>query len=415
MPIDPQLEREAAGRVPARPEVAVDAGEDPAGHESVRLAGLAEFSMFGGPLHRLACRSGLARGATDDALFGLAIGLALWLVLMGLAFAQGVAQSLLSLQVVGAHVRLLLVIPLLFLCEAIVDPRMRDFSRTIVRSGVVPPGVVPALRVEIARAARWRDAWLPEAACLALSVLWSLAWPHSQVYGSSGVYDPEHPLAGQWYWAVCLPVFRFLMLRWLWRLGLWTYFLWRVSRLPLHLVPTHPDRAAGLGFLEVVQGHFSVLVLAISLVLSASFAEELIVRTMSFDSLYAAVALMLAGDAVLFLGPLLVFMPALWACHVKGLAAYTEFAQEYVNGFDRKWLDKRASPDEPLLGTPDLQSLADLSNGVAVVREMRLVPASTRLAVLLAIPAMLPMLPLLLIKYPIGELLKMVFAKLSGY
>jgi hypothetical protein len=415
MPVDPQPAREAAGRVPARPEVAVDGGDDPAGRETERQASATEFSMFGGPLHRLACHSGLARGATDDALFGLGIGLALWLVLMGLAFAQGVAQSLLSLQMVGAHVRLLLVIPLFFLCEAIVDPRMRDFSRTIVRSGVVPSGVVPALRAEIVRAARWRDGWLPEAVCLALSVLWSLAWPHSQVYGSSGAYNPGDTLAGQWYWGVCLPVFRFLMLRWVWRLGLWTYFLWRVSRLPLHLVPTHPDRAAGLGFLEVVQGHFSLLVLAISLALSASFAEELIVRTMSFESLYAAVALMLAGDAVLFLGPLLVFMPALWACHVKGLAEYTEFAQKYVSGFDRKWLAERASPEEPLLGTPDLQSLADLSNSVAIVREMRLVPASTRLAALLAIPALLPMLPLLLIKYPIAELLKMVFAKLSGY
>lgn len=124
-------------------------------------------------------------------------------------------------------------------------------------------------------------------------------------------------------------------------------------------MPTHPDGAAGLGFLEVVQGHSWLLVLAISLTLSASFAEELIVGMMSFDSLYAAVALMRAGDAALFLGAPLVFSTALWTCHVKGLADYTEFAQRYVGGFDRKWLGERANPDEPLLGTPDLQSLAD--------------------------------------------------------
>jgi hypothetical protein len=415
MPVHPQPEEDAVGGPGSLPEVGTGVHEGRRGSETKPPPDAAAFSIFGGPLHGLALRLRLARGIADDIPFGLAIGFALWIVLVALAIAQGVGQSLLSLQTIGGHVRLLLVIPLFFVGEAIVDPRMREFSRTIVRSGVVPPGAVPALEAAIERAARWRDSWLPEAACLAITVLWSLAWPHSQVYGSNAAYELGLTMAGPWYWAVCLPVFRFLMLRWLWRLALWTYFLWRVSVLPLRLVPTHPDGAAGLGFLEVVQGHFWLLVLAISLVLSASFAEELISGTMSFDSLYPAIALMLVFDAVLFLGPLFLFMPALWACHVKGLAEYTEFAQKYVNGFDRKWLDDGATPGEPLLGTPDLQSLADLSNSVAIVREMRLVPASTRLAVGLAIPALLPMLPLLLIKYPIGELLKMVFAKLSGY
>src|SRR5262249_692825 len=51
------------------------------------------------------------------------------------------------------------------------------------------------------------------------------------------------------YAAVSLPITHFTLLRWYLRLLIWFRFLWQVSRLNLHLVPTHPDRAAGLAFL----------------------------------------------------------------------------------------------------------------------------------------------------------------------
>ena len=56
-------------------------------------------------------------------------------------------------------------------------------------------------------------------------------------------------LTGIWYGYVSLPLFQFLLIRWYFRLFIWTRFLWQVSRLDLRLVPTHPDRVGGLGFL----------------------------------------------------------------------------------------------------------------------------------------------------------------------
>jgi hypothetical protein len=49
--------------------------------------------------------------------------------------------------------------------------------------------------------------------------------------GLVAVHDPGRAagamtLAGEWYWLVCVAAFRFLMLRWLWRLGLWCHLLW---------------------------------------------------------------------------------------------------------------------------------------------------------------------------------------------
>ncbi|HTP01851.1 MAG TPA: hypothetical protein VMJ64_10805, partial [Anaerolineales bacterium] len=151
----------------------------------------------------------------------------------------------------------------------------------------------------------------------------------------------------------------------------------------------------------------------ISAVQSASLAQDLASGRMTFDSIYAGVAFILLADAVLFLGPLYIFSRTLWACKVKGMSDYSGFAERYVNEFDRKWL----GPDptgEPLLGTADIQSLADLSNSVSIVRDMRLVPESPSILMYLAVAALLPLLPLALFKYPLADLLAKFFGRLAG-
>jgi hypothetical protein len=187
-----------------------------------------------------------------------------------------------------------------------------------------------------------------------------------------------------------------------------------VSRLDLRLVPTHPDRAGGLGYLELVHTEFIPLVLAISAAQSASLAHDIASGRLTFDSIYPGVAFVLLTDAVLFLGPLFIFSRKLWVCRVKGLSDYGAFAERYVNEFDRKWLGADPAPGEPLLGTSDIQSLADLSNSVSIVRDMRLVPISPGILTYLAVAALLPLLPLVLFKYPLSDLLAKFFDRLSG-
>lgn len=69
-------------------------------------------------------------------------------------------------------------------------------------------------------------------------------------------------MAGYWLAYVSLPLYQFLLLRWLFRILVWPRFLWQVSRLNLHLVPTHPDRAGGLGFLAQSAAAFMPLLLS---------------------------------------------------------------------------------------------------------------------------------------------------------
>ena len=383
---------------------------------------LADFSLLGGPLHRLGCRLGLVRDGTNTTALGLVLGAFPWIVLLALALVEGLGPVLFSIEAIGRHVRLLVVIPLLFVCETFIDPRFAAFVHVIVRSQVVPATARPALQSEIARITRWKDGWLPEACFLLAAVLLALTMRNVNFFDylsgldwrSSPRVFGETTWTSQWYWMVCMPLFRFLFLRWLWRLALWCFFLWRVSRLELRLVPTHPDRAGGLGYLELVHSEFTPMVLAISAAQSASLAQDIASGRMTLDAIYPGVAFILLVDVVLFLGPLHIFSRKLWACKVKGLSDYSAFAERYVNEFDRKWLGADPAPGEALLGTPDIQSLADLSNSVSIVRDMRLVPVSPTLLMYLAVAALLPLLPLALFKYPLADLLAKFFGSLSG-
>lgn len=379
---------------------------------------LPDFSLLGGPLHRLGRRLGLVRGQTNNIPLGLALGIFLWVITVGLAFIDGVSQQIFSLAAIGGHMRLLLAIPLLFVCETWIDPRFTAFVRTIVRSGLVPLSSMPALESEIRRIERWRDSWLSEGMCLLAAVLLSFLVPLLHLPGLTTGYNPtlangEMTLTAIWYRFVCLPIFRFLLFRWVWRLGLWWHFLWRLSRLELHLVPTHPDSAGGLGSLSTVHSYFAPLVLAISIVNSASFAEEIYVGVTPFEAIYPELAIILIADALLFVGPLYIFTTKLLACRNKGLSDYMTFAAQYVDGFDRKWL-RNGAKTEPLLGTPDLQSLADLNNSVSVVRHMRLVPMEYRLLSTLGLAALLPLLPLVLLKYPLAAVAEKMLRMVLG-
>ena len=106
------------------------------------------------------------------------------------------------------------------------------------------------------------------------------------------------------------------------------------------------------------------------------------------------------------LGPLLVFSRQLEAAKRAGLREYGMLAQRYVREYDRKWLRGGAPPDEPLVGSADIQSLADLGNSFEVVKEMRWVPFTLSTVLQLAVTTLLPVLPLMLTMISLEELLE---------
>ena len=105
------------------------------------------------------------------------------------------------------------------------------------------------------------------------------------------------------------------------------------------------------------------------------------------------------------LAPLLVFTPRLARTKRLGLAEYGGLAQRYVREFDQKWLRGGAPTDEPLVGSGDIQSLADLGNSFEIVKGMKPVPFGKDTLLQLAVISLAPVAPLVLTMIPLGELL----------
>ena len=210
--------------------------------------------------------------------------------------------------------------------------------------------------------------------------------------------------AGFWFAFVSVPVFQFILLRWYMRMLIWFWFLLRVSFLRLQLLPAHPDRAGGVGFMGGSTIAFTPFLFAQGALLAGQIANRIFYNGQSLLSFKLTVVGFVGFFVAAILAPLLVFTPQLDRAKREGNAEYGTIASEYVMDFDQKWLRRKAN-DEQLLGSGDIQSLADLGNSFAVVREMRVVPFTTGDVVRLLVATIVPMSPLLLTIMPLDQLL----------
>jgi hypothetical protein len=386
-----------------------------------------DFSLaLGGPLYQLWRRSRLTGDALDLVHRRIiALTMVAWAPLLLLSVAEGHAWggrvTLTFLRDVDTQVRLLLALPLLVVAELVVNQRLRVTVREFVEHGLIPDTERAKFDAIIGSAMRLRNSITAEVLLLALvytvgvGVIWrtQLAVDVSSWYRVPVDGGPRPTFAGWWLGCVSLPLFQFLLVRWYFRVFVWTRFLWQVSRIDLMLVPTHPDRSGGLGFLALVSYAFSPLLVAQGVLVAGTIADRIFYAGATLPQFKLELVAVAAVMVFVVLGPMLLFGPKLSACKRAGLREYGGLAQRYVLEFDRKWLRGGAAADEPFVGSGDIQSLADLGNSFAVVQDMRLVPFTWQTVVQLTVVTLLPVAPLLLTMFSLEQLLgaviKMMF------
>jgi hypothetical protein len=307
--------------------------------------------------------------------------------------------------------------PLLIIAELVVHQRTRPLIQQFLERNIIPESAMTRFAAAIGAASRLRNSVLAEVLLIALVyvagvlIIWRqfLALDTGTWYATPSVEGARLSLAGMWYGYVSLPIFQFLLCRWYFRLFIWTRFLWQVSRIELSLVPTHPDRVGGLGFLSNTIYAFAVLAAAHGALLAGLLANRILYLKAALPDFMVEVAILVVFMLCLALGPLLVFAPRLAEVKRTGLREYGTLAERYVREFDAKWLRGGAPADEALIGSADIQSLADLGNSLEVVRTMRAAPITKEDVLRLMATTLAPMVPLLLTMMPLGDLLKMLF------
>jgi hypothetical protein len=384
-----------------------------------------EFSLvLGGPLFRLLRRAKVCDdtlGLMHRRIFLVALitwaPLAVLSVVQGMFLGQGRAPFL---QDLGVHLRFLVATPLLIVAEPIVHWRLRPIIVQFRLRNLVRPAQAARFTEALDKLARWRNSIAGELLLIAIVYVGGimLAWPRyaSLEAGawpiSPGPQGHGLSLAGFWLVFVSLPVFQFLLLRWYFRLFLWAQFLWRVAWLDLELYAIHPDKAGGLGFLGEFLNAVVPIAAAHGVLVAGMVADRILYAGAKLTDFEVAIVGVLAFLLFLFAGPLLLFVPRLARVKRVGLKEYGALGQTYVRDFYVKWFGSRP-PGEPLVGSGDIQSLADLGNSYGSAEQMRIVPIS-RSAVLQFVAAFLaPILPLVLtmisVEKLIGKLVGIVF------
>jgi hypothetical protein len=374
----------------------------------------------GGPTYRIEKRLGLMRENSPRiirrALFSVCLT---WLVLLGLAAFQGFAVGhKIPVPFLGdfaVHARFILAVPLLLLAETVLGPRLADAADHFVSSGVVVEQDFSKFDSAVARGLALRDSTMAEVIFVALAYAASAfaVWSTSVHVSTWSVLRTGSGFAltwaGWWLMLFCIPLFHFLTIRWLWRLFLWAQFLWRMSRLNLQLMPTHPDEAGGLGFVGEAQRYFGIILVAYSFTVAGVLANTVLYDKVPLPQLALEIATYTFCAVVFVLIPVVVFVPNLFETKIEGMSRYGTLATEYTQSFHQKWILGRRTASEPLLGSGDIQSLADLGNSFSFVDKMKLVPLGSREPIHLALASVLPMSPLLLTVMPLNDILKLLF------
>jgi hypothetical protein len=385
---------------------------------------VANFSLvLGGPLFQLLRRVRLS----DDALHlakrrTILITLITWLPLLALTVLDdsAVSEALVVPFVYDweVHIRFLVAMPLLIAAELLVHQRVRGVVEQFLERDLVPAHVLERFDAAIQSAFRLRNSLLAEVAIAAVvyvvgvTVVWRYFLSLETVtwYAIPSDEGSQLTLPGLWFAYVALPVFQFLLLRWYFRIFIWARFLFQVARMPLKLSAAHPDHAGGLGFLGGAAFAFTPLAAAHGAMLAGQLASRIFYDGAALMDFKAEIGLMAALMLLLVLGPLLFFAPALAQRKREAKREYGALAQRYVREFEQKWLRGGAPAGEALVGSGDVQSLADLNGSLSIVNGMRMVPFGRDALIQVVVVTLAPVVPLGLTMMPLEELLKTLAA-----
>ena len=375
-----------------------------------------DFSIvLGGPLFQLLRRAHLEGGHLELLYRRLIFFVSItWLPLFLLATVgpfAGSAGRLAFLRDIEVHARFLVALPAFIAAELLIHLRMLPVARRFVERRIVTWENLPRFYRAVESAFRLRNSVPLEVGLFVIVYTFGLWFWHGRfgIETATWYATPGGRWnltgAGLWYVFVSIPILQFILLRWYVRFFIWYRFLWQVSRIPLDLIPTHPDRSGGLGFLGVLSYTFGPVLFAQGAMLAGLIASNVLYHGGNLLSFKLQAGTFVVFFVCVIFGPLLMFSPQMARARRQGLAEYGLLAERYVADFREKWIVGGARHSEELLGTGDIQSLADLGNSYTVVQEMRMVPFGLKDISRLAVITAAPMVPLLLLVWSPEEVI----------
>jgi hypothetical protein len=315
------------------------------------------------------------------------------------------------------HPRMLIAVPALLIAEFLMELRFSKVMRHIREAGLLDASDTARVDATIAALIRVRDSFLPEITIVALLIVHTAASLKSLVdatpwLAGGTAADLQLTAAGMYAVLVSVSIFQFLLGLALWKWLLWTFFAFKLSRRNLKLVPTHPDKHGGLGYLGLTAAAFAPVAFAATTVIGATWRQEILHHNAHLmDFKIPAIALLVIVVLVAF-GPLVFFVPRLSVLRRKGILEYGILGQMHSAEFHEKWILHRAGHEAEFLQARDSSSLAGYARCFEKIEQLQPFPADKGALYTLAASVAIPALPVILAEIPIAVVLQNLFKAL---
>lgn len=218
--------------------------------------------------------------------------------------------------------------------------------------------------------------------------------------------------AGKWMHYISIPVFQFLLLRWLWRYLVWVALLYRISRLKLNLLPTHPDGSGGLSIILLGQQGFILLFAVFGMVISGEMIANLFENDKLFDIIKVQIAGFVILGSILMLFPLFFFTGKLFRTKYHGLIDLGKAGMRLSNKYEDEFVKLMRTEKRIAENTVDPSMQVDYSDVYKSLQEMRTLPIRFSDIVIMALMLFVPFIPIFFIHYSIVELLQKIMGLL---
>ena len=220
-------------------------------------------------------------------------------------------------------------------------------------------------------------------------------------------------MAGKWAVYFSVPVFQFILFRWLWKYLLWVILLFRISRLKLSLQIIHPDHAGGLGIILLAQKYFILVFVAASTVISGELVQQLLLTPDAFHEIKSVGLGYIALSLLLVLFPVIFFADKLM--HAKHVAEirHSQFGMELSRKFENDWVNDRPINQRVEEKQVEPSTLQDYSGIYRGVENLKLFPVGFRDIIGMVIVLIIPYLPIPIIHNSVLEMLQKIIGLLG--
>jgi hypothetical protein len=350
-------------------------------------------------------------------LIVVALILLCWLPIAGLSFIKlgGTNFYQLFIRDVATQVRFLIVLPILLVSRRSLNKSFNQMVSFFHETKIIDGDNKQAFEKILDWLKKRSNSKIIDAILLIL-VYSSFYFQENSQINDTNTYAPWHQVdhqitaAGWWYLAVSLPVLQMLLYRWLYTILLWMIFLRKISKIDLHLSALHPDGVGGLGFLQYTQLSFFPVALAFSALTAGVLNNMIMFSGISIQDYKVAIGSVLIFVFLLFIMPLMLFIPRLAKIKRKYFMLYSKEAWPFARKYEEELNSFYLTGEEK----PDASWHVDLIGSFEKTKDMKIMLVDKTILIAFVISVVVPFLPVIAQQIPLKEIILNLLGKIMG-